>query len=302
MWTGRGHHKVILLGEHAVVYGHPALGIALEPGIEVRVRRTPGQMTVTGVHDPAAVTGALLAMARRSGMGPRLAVHVEAGLPAGAGLGGSAALCVAFARALLGARGGAEDLEAVVELASHGEMVFHGSPSGLDAWLSASGKPARYTRGLAPQVIEVGQDLHLAILVDPGRSPTSVMVDKVRKKLEAEPEATRSVFERMEALVIEGAIAMTEGATVRLGEAMTANHALLSRLGVSTPALDELTLVATRAGALGAKLTGGGGGGAVIALAPDAEAAARIVALASFCTQAATTTVIRATREGGGDG
>lgn len=290
---GRGSHKVILMGEHAVVHGHPALGAALSASVRVTVEPGGDGIDVQGSAVGSDVLPALRAMTREAGLADTgMIVHVQGDLPPGAGLGGSAALCVAFARATLEASGRKAGMGAVLELASVGEAVFHGRPSGLDAWLAASGTPALYVRGEDPRTVAVGSDLHMAVLVDPARTPTSVMVEGVRLRLEARPEQTRLLFERIEKLVHQGVLALAEGDGVLLGEAMDMNHALLAELGVSTRELDRLCERARTAGALGAKMTGGGGGGAVIALAEDESAAREIARVAEGLTEAAFATLI----------
>ncbi len=277
--SGTGRHKVILLGEHAVVHGTRALGAPLDQGVRVEVVRRPGgPFTLAGIQGEK-VREALLQVARQAGVEPGgLEARVDIGLEAGAGLGGSAALCVAFARALLALEGREQVRQEVVALAQAGERVFHGNPSGIDAWLAASSSPALFARGGRPQEVQVGRDVHLAVLVDRARSETSRMVQGVAERLERDPDGIGRIFTRIEALVIEAAGAMRDGRTQDLGGHMSQNHELLGSLGVTTDGLDRLVDLSMAAGALGAKMTGGGGGGAVIALARGREQAHAIAA------------------------
>jgi mevalonate kinase len=293
--TGRGHYKVILLGEHAVVHGCPALGAALDVTVDVRVGSGP-ELAVEGTGDPETVRPALAAMLAAASMQEHLAVTVHSPLPSGAGLGGSAALCVGFARALLSLRDLPQETRAVVDLADAGERVFHGEPSGIDAHLAATGSPAIFRKGAPPRPLELGAPLRLCVLVDPGRRPTAAMVARVARLLAHEPQATRSLFAEVGELVERGVGALAEGDTAALGRALVANHEILGRLRVSTPALDGLCEAARRAGALGAKMTGGGGGGAVIALVEDEAAAARVIESAAGRVEAAFTATVPASR------
>ena len=279
--SGTGRHKVILLGEHAVVHGTKALGTPLDGQVRVEIDRQAGRpFTLAGIEGDT-VEQALEQVVRQAGLEPDgLGVRVEIGLEAGAGLGGSSALCVALARSILALEGRAEDRQTVVELAQAGERVFHGNPSGIDAWLAASSTPALFARDVTPRDVRVGRDLHLAILVDRARSATSRMVQEVAERYEHDPEGVGRLFSQIEDLVLEGAEAVRTGRVEELGGLMSQNHALLGTLGVTTAALDRLVDLAREAGALGAKMTGGGGGGAVIALAADrarAEAVIRAV-------------------------
>jgi len=277
--SGAGRHKVILLGEHAVVHGTLALGAPLDERVHVRVtRRTGGSLEIEGI-DGGGVREALEQVARQAGLPTDgLAVRVDIGLEAGAGLGGSAALCVAFARAILVLEGRRGEQEAVVEMAQAGERVFHGNPSGIDAWLASSSSPALFARGAAPRHVQVGRDLNLAVLVDRTRSETSRMVRGVAERYERDREGVGRIFSQIEDLVIEAAGAIRDGRTEDLGGLMKRNHVLLGSLGVTTDGLDGLVDLSLAAGALGAKMTGGGGGGAVIALGRDRDHAAEIAA------------------------
>lgn len=292
--SGSGRHKIILLGEHAVVHGHPALGTPLREEIRVEVRRTRAAgIRVKGLDDPG-VAQALGRIALGAGLGEGgLAVEVRSVLPAGAGLGGSAALCVAFARAALALAGLGEDPGRVHALAQEGEKVFHGNPSGIDAWLAATDAPAIFRKGAMPERIEVADEIDLAVIVDETRAATSAMVAMVAARVEERPGETTAILDEIGSLVLEGADAVRDGRRADLGRIMARNHALLGALGVSTPALDAICEGAIRAGALGAKLTGAGGGGAVVALCRDAASARRVAAGASPRT--ALTTVMRRT-------
>jgi mevalonate kinase len=276
--TGSGRHKVILLGEHAVVHGTRALGAPLDERVRVRVRRAGGPFALTGISGER-VGEALEQVALEAGAEPDgLEVAVDIGLEAGAGLGGSAALCVAFARAILALAGRGQDRGTVVELAQAGERVFHGNPSGIDAWLASSRSPVLFAREAQPQDVTVGRDLHLAVLVDHARSETSLMVRGVAERYERDREGVGRIFAQIEELVLEAADAIREGRTGDLGGLMKRNHALLGSLGVTTDGLDRLVDLSLAAGALGAKMTGGGGGGAVIALGRGQAQASAIAA------------------------
>ncbi|MBW2262363.1 MAG: mevalonate kinase [Deltaproteobacteria bacterium] len=294
--SGSGRHKVILLGEHAVVHGTRALGAPLDGEVVVEVvRGTVSSLQLSGAGGEQ-VPEALARMARQAGVQSEgLEVRVKTGLEAGAGLGGSAALCVAFARAILSLTDRGQEKEAVVELAQEGERVFHGNPSGIDAWLAASTSPALFSRREVPRDVEVAENLHLAILVDEARADTSSMVQNVARLHESDRERVGAIFADIEALVIEAAEAIRTGARRELGRLMTANHALLGSLGVTTDGLDHLRDRALEAGALGAKMTGGGGGGAVIALAQDGAGAERVVRKASGAARLAFTAVVATT-------
>lgn len=263
--------KVILLGEHAVVHGHAALAAAIDRGVELtavaseelRLVVPEWGLDVRGSDDHP-VARAVAAIAAELGAAPAR-LEGRADLPAAAGLGSSAALSVAVARAL-----GAETVERVIEAAMAGERQFHGNPSGVDVALSARGGLGLYRKatGLAPVS---AAPLTVVVALSGQVKQTAAMVARVAEAVARDPRAAGWLAE-LGAAAEEGARCVVDGELARLGALMTRAHRLLADLGVSTPVLDGLVDDALAAGALGAKLTGGGGGGAVLALAPGEEA------------------------------
>jgi len=274
----RGHGKVILVGEHAAVYGHPALAGALACG--VRLRAQPGDtltLDVAGwdVHvragDDHPVAHALVAVAGALGVA-RATIEGDADVPPAAGLGSSAALAVALARALAAHAGKAIDVAAIEEIAAGAERCFHGNPSGIDVAVAARGGLGLYRRGHGLTPVAAAP-LPLVIGLSGQPRSTAAMVERVAQAraartaaVDAELAALGAAAER--AAVLLGAVQVD---TAELGELFTDAHARLASLGVSAPVLDAMVAAAGGAGATGAKLTGGGGGGAVIALAPGRE-------------------------------
>ncbi len=281
-FTGKGHGKIILFGEHAVVYGKPALGIPLTKGIRVTLSPIP-RLPHSGkaLHpDPLDDLGreAFTTAARASGIDPtRWRIVVRSNLPVGQGLGSSAAFSVAVARALLKATGRKERVEVVLRLARILENVFHGKPSGIDALLAVSTTPLLYRIECPPESIQTAVPIPLAILLT-GTSPaTRLMIRRVREKYRRNRKRTGRIFDEIEKLSLAAAESIRTGELEDLGRLMNENHHLLFDLGVSTPLLEYLRQKALAAGSMGAKLTGGGGGGAVVCLARSLEQAKKIV-------------------------
>ncbi len=278
-YTGRGQGKLILMGEHAVVYGKRAIGTHLSRGIAFRLRalaRPPAIGDLLRRLDDRA-REAYLSAAREAGVDAgRFRPAVTSRLPVGQGLGSSAAFSVAASRALLAAAGReAADAE-VLELAGVMERVFHGTPSGIDAAMALGRGPVIFARGVPPEALAPGRTLALVVLLS-GTSPsTRIMVENVRRRYDGDPRTVGGLIDAAGDLVLQALEAIRRGALEELGRAMNENHAVLTALGVSTPVLDRLVEKARRAGALGAKLTGGGGGGAVVALAKGAAHAGEI--------------------------
>ncbi len=220
-------------------------------------------------------------------------------LPPGAGLGASAALGVAIARAALAAAGRpASDADAIAR-ATAWERVFHGNPSGVDVTAAAIGGCFRFTRGraalaeaaapaapaagtglypLGAQPVAPARDLVLCVGLTGVSTSTREMVEGLARRRERDPERVDRSIAAIGALVDEAARAVEAGDLPALGQLMDRNQTLLEELLLSTEMLEDLCARARRAGALGAKLTGKGGGGSVLALAADAARADEVLA------------------------
>jgi mevalonate kinase len=196
-----------------------------------------------------------------------LDIEADAELPPGGGLGCSAALGVAIARAIGEVTGGGTTEAEVLRRAMAWERVFHGNPSGIDAAVAASGGALLFCRGEPSKPVPLRVSLHLAIGHSGLASSTKTMVDRVALRRSLEPQLVDSLFANMGRLTQEAAAALVEGDLPRLGGVLGQAQELLVALGVSSPEVDRLCSVAREAGELGAKLTGAGGGGCVVALA-----------------------------------
>ena len=282
--VGRASGKVILLGEHAVVYGVPALAGALQSG--VTVERTAGTGVVrvpawalelelgSAAAESMTIGRALSALVARLGVPalPRdvdLIVHF--GVPTGSGLGSSAALAVAVARALCTVHGRPDDEALVEQAAMDSETVIHGRPSGLDHTIAQRGGFGLFVRGRGLEPVRAARPVSLVIGHTGKERDTKGRVARVAELLAQQPALVQPRIDRVGALALEAARAVERGDLEALGRAMRLNQEELRMLEVSCPEIEAMVESAEAAGALACKLTGGGGGGCVLALAPGRE-------------------------------
>jgi len=298
MILGKGYApgKVILFGEHAVVYGRPALAVpvtqvwaeanvaagmpgagltlwAQDLGEQVAVKDAPAD------HPLAAA--ARLTLARLNLAEPDWRVNIHSTIPIASGMGSGAAVSAAIVRALADAAGQRLSPAAVSALVYEVEKLYHGTPSGVDNTVIAYSQPVYFVRGQPPQPFPIRQPFILAIADSGIASPTKITVGDVRRAWEREPAHFDALFDQVADIVEAARDAIADGAPDALGPLMDENHALLSEMGVSCPELDVLAAAARAAGAQGAKLSGGGRGGNLIALVTEETADAVEAALRS---------------------
>ena len=292
MSIGEAPGKVILLGEHAVVHGHPALAVPVNQ-LRARAEFTPApsvaqqdlrieapdiglSMWLREMSPDTAIPTALrLAQsALRLANLPAGTLHLSSAIPVASGMGSGAAVTLAIVRALSALAGVPLPLERQSQIVFEVDKIHHGTPSGIDNTVITYGVPIRFQRDLPPERLHPGASLLLLIADSGVASPTRVAVGGVRERLRESPVETNAIFQAIHTLVDRGTAAVKQGRLDELGSCMAENHIQLSRLGVSLPALDRLVQAASLAGAHGAKLSGAGLGGNVIALVSLASAPA----------------------------
>jgi mevalonate kinase len=282
---GFGRGKVILLGEHAVVHGYPAIAVGIERGVHahaVTAERDLLRLEPWGLvlepdpkgHEP--LERAFAAVLDRYENRPPLEVRATAELPAGAGLGCSAAIGVAVLDAIDETLGCTRSRTELGKAAFVWEQVFHGNPSGVDNTMSAVGGVALFVRGEHLKPIRSKRPLHLVVGYSGEPSSTKEMVASVARQLEGDEERVGKTFAAIETLVRNAVLAIETGDLDTLGQLVDLNHRLLSSLMLSTTRIEAMCRTARDAGALGAKITGAGGGGCMFALAPTHDTAERV--------------------------
>ena len=285
--------KIILFGEHAVVYGQPALAVPVtevHTDVDVSPSSLPGiwidapdiglhaELNTLPADRPLAAAIHNLLLALGVDPIPNLKVLVTSTIPVASGLGSGAAVSVALIRALSAWLERPLSDEQVSTYAYDIEKLHHGTPSGIDNTVITYGRPVYFVKGEPMQVLKIGKAFRVVIGDTGIASRTKDSVRDVRTEWEADKPRWEAVFERIGSIAREAKSSIETGKWQQLGPLMDQNHALLQEMSVSSEALERLVDAARNAGALGAKLSGGGRGGNMIAL--PAEGQAPIVAAA----------------------
>jgi mevalonate kinase len=296
-FTATAPGKIILFGEHAVVYGRPAIAVPVRQirartVVSADLRSQPGTVRIQAPdidldadldelqpdHPLARVIFGVLNELQIPRL-PACRLQITSSIPVAAGLGSGAAVSVATIRALAAFLGRPLTDERVSALAYEVEKLHHGTPSGIDNTVITYAAPVFFRKGQPIEILHLGG--HFTIVIgDTGfSSPTLVAVGDLRKLWQVEPHHYEAIFDSVGGIVQRARVCIENGMSQALGPLMDENQSLLEQMGVSSPELDKLVRAARQAGALGAKLSGGGRGGNMIALAhPEhAERVARIL-------------------------
>ncbi|MBI5565265.1 MAG: mevalonate kinase [Chloroflexi bacterium] len=292
MTTASAPGKIILFGEHAVVYNRPAIAVpvaqvqaivTIEPharGSIIHALDT-GRLIDYAQADPNDPLAAIVrvTLAHFGLPAPDCAVTIRSTIPIASGLGSGAAVSVAIVRALAAWLDQPIDDETVSRLSYEVEKLHHGTPSGIDNTVIAYSRPVYFVRGQMIETFEVKRPFTVAIGNTGIASPTKIAVGDVRKGREVDPVRYEAWFDQIGAIAREARTAIEHGEIDRLGPLMDQNQSLLQNIGVSSVELERLIAAAKAAGAAGAKLVGGGRGGNMIALIDEANREAVVAAL-----------------------
>ena len=282
---GTAAGKVILLGEHAVVYDRHALALPLESALSATIVEAKAGIKLSipdwnfeqsfTINQPRQGAAAALALIMRQlGVQDRgFYIRVRSRIPPAMGLGSSAALAVAIIRAFDNLLGLNMRNWAVDKLAFECEKLAHGTPSGIDNNIAAYGEPVLFSKSSATRTkpLRLLEAPPIVVASSGIRGVTKEQVAGVRSRYEKYTKLYEAVFDEIDEISLAGAYALKSGDYDSLGSLMNVCHGLLNALQVSTPELEKMIHIARSNGAAGSKLTGAGGGGSIVALCPDKE-------------------------------
>lgn len=318
--VGEAHSKLILAGEHAVVYGKPAIAIPFPLTIRAVVDVNPGETILesliysgdvkemphemNGIKECIKMTFQLLKKPLKD-----IRIKIDSDIPLGRGLGSSAAAATAVVRGIFSFYNKKLSNEDLFYLVGLSETHAHGKPSGIDMTAVAGDLPIYFKSPEGGKYFKTLKPLHIVVADSGIIGDTRKAVGNVKRAYERETERINKIVDRIGDIVNRVKVSMINGDVAAIGALFNENHEELRALGVSNDSLDGLVDEARRIGALGAKLTGGGLGGCMIALADSLDEAKIISkglieagAVKSWCFSTEENEIIASLEHKGGNG
>lgn len=303
---------MILCGEHAVVYGQPAIAIPLQQictttrifahptapigKVHLVAEAISFEGDLAGLDEDNPIRAAVELVKAQFSLDhlPACEIRIQSTIPLASGLGSSASLSVSLIRALCEFIGHRLPIDEINRLAFEVEKFHHGNPSGVDNTVIAYNQPVYFVREKSQEILHVSTSYHLVVANTGIPGSTAEAVGKVRQNWQKEPQKWQNYFDQIGEIVQQIRFHLENANPVAIGKLMSENHRLLQTLQVSCPELDTLVIAAENAGALGAKLSGGGLGGNMIALVEADNAAHILQALLQAGAISAFTTTLSA--------
>ena len=278
--------KVILFGEHAVVYGSHAIAIPVNQVhshavITPAIGSSPGYISIIApdinlhqdlqsLDDNNPLAFAIRTTLRKLGVSryPAFTIRITSDIPIASGMGSGASISCSIAKAVSTFLGKPFSTLEISEISFEVEKLHHGTPSGVDNTVIAFNQPIVFKRGELSVKLQTGVKLHFVIADSGIKSLTAQAVSAVRLNREQDKSHFDDLFQAIDQVVMNALDGFRSGDTRKIGSLMQENQGLLQQVGVSNPTLEKLISAAINNGAYGAKLSGAGMGGNIIALVP----------------------------------
>lgn len=280
--TGHATGKIILIGEHSVVYGKKAIafpfaGVGIQtlvqanPTVHIQSKYFNGTLDemkqVKSMHNLVL----LIEVLKKDLALPDFRLNIESTIPAERGMGSSAAVAVSIIRAIFDWRELPLDEKTLLKYVDYSEQIAHDNPSGIDAAATSDTQPILFEKGQPFETFQLNVDAYLLVADTGIKGQTRQAVKDVANLVQQKGASIRQIIDQLGDLTLEAKTAIIENQAEKLGQIMTASHRLLQKLTVSNHTLDQAVELALTHHALGAKLTGGGRGGCLIVLAKDLQ-------------------------------
>jgi mevalonate kinase len=294
---GKGYAKIILFGEHFVVYGLPGIAAGIDKYVQFEAQKVKDSddilfddkvfnekisMKAKPDHIKLKIFNAMFADEE---FVPKKGIKfiINSTFPAGGGLGYSSAFCVAMARSINNLFDQGWKDEKINELAYKGECVAHGKPSGIDNTCATYGTLIYFEKNLEggknkAKPFKCGKPLYLVIADSGVKHDTKEAVSDVAKRKESDEKEFAKLCDEAKRIASKAKTELGYGGIIEVGKLMKQNHELLKTIGVSCPEIEQIVRIMNFEGALGAKLTGAGMGGNVIALCENERHQDKIIA------------------------
>ena len=284
---GRATGKIILIGEHSVVYGKKAIafpfaGVGIhttvqkKPTIHIQSKYFSGTLDemkqIASMHNLVL----LIEVLQKDLALPNFNLSIQSSIPSERGMGSSAAVAVSIVRAIFDWQNLALDNKTLLKYVDYSEQIAHDNPSGIDAAATSGTQPILFEKGQPFEAFPLNVDAYLLVADTGIKGQTRQAVKDVATLVNQKGQSVQAIIDQLGDLTLEAKTAIIQNQAKRLGQIMTASHHLLQKLTVSNQTLDEAVEIALDNHALGAKLTGGGRGGCLIVLAKDLQNAKQI--------------------------